>query len=77
MAEVKSHQQGMPCWVELSTTDEKGALAPHRHVGDGGGEPATVASYVAIRHRGNESRALRDDRHQTTDDRQETRQRLL
>lgn len=26
MAEVKSHQQGMPCWAELSTTDEKGAL---------------------------------------------------
>jgi len=27
MAEVKSHPQGMPSWVELSTTDEKGALA--------------------------------------------------
>ena len=26
-AEVKSHPQGTPCWAELSTTDEKGALA--------------------------------------------------
>jgi len=26
MAGVKSHQVGMPCWVELSSTDEKGAF---------------------------------------------------
>lgn len=26
MPEIKGYSQGMPCWVELATTDEKGAL---------------------------------------------------